>query len=67
MVLFEIFIYLLLAFVALELWCIGDMLSDIGGTLKEIRIRQREMPRRTKTESPQDWWEYGKDEKDAGH
>lgn len=67
MVLFEILIYLLLAFVALELWYIGDMLGDIKGILKGIRIRQSEILRQTKTDLPPDWWEAGKDEKDAGH
>lgn len=65
--LFEVLIYLLLVFAAAELWMIGDRLREVTDILKGIRIRQSEILRQTKTDLPQDWWEYGKDEKDAGH
>ena len=63
----EVLIYLLLLFVVAELWMIDNRLREVTDILKGIRIRQSEILRQTKTELPPDWWEYGKDEKDAGH
>ena len=63
----EILIYLILVIAVFELWMIGDRLREVTDILKGIRIRQSEILRQTKTDLPPDWWEYGKDEKDAGH
>jgi len=63
----EILIYFLLAFVAIELWLIGDTLFEIKDILKGIRIRQSEILRHSKTELPKDWWSAEESDRDAGH
>lgn len=55
-------VYLLLVFVVIELWLIGDAMREIKEILKKgIMVRQYKILQKTKTDLPQDWWEVERD------